>query len=168
MDQRKERKTSIGYSMQTCTWYTTLPLAVADNSSDGPTPEAKTKQILAIAPILHEQHPSQQPQPPQHFQQPQQQANAAPPPQAQPPPQQPPQFQQQQPAGQSNLIEFGQTDSTQATSIPPRNSLLQQQTAQQSMNVPPGLQEPMQPGYPLKRVDTLTKDVDEYVDAAAP
>ena len=31
---------------------------------------------------------------------------------------------------------------------------------------PAGLQEPLQPGQPIKRVDTLTSDVDEFVDAA--
>lgn len=30
---------------------------------------------------------------------------------------------------------------------------------------PAGLQAPLTPGQPLQRVDTVTKDVDEFVDA---
>ena len=30
---------------------------------------------------------------------------------------------------------------------------------------PPGLQEPLMPGQPIQRVDTVTKDLDEFVDA---
>jgi len=147
-------------------WARLLSYTCANRSSDGQTPEAKTKQILAIAPILKGQRPSQQPQPPQQSQAAQSQHAQSPP----QPQQQPPQAQHQS-AENSDLIDFGPADS-QATSIPPRNSSLQQQpvqqTVQQPMNAPAGLQEPMQPGQPLKRVDTLTKDLDEFVDAPAP
>ena len=125
-----------------------------DKCSDGPTPEAKTKQILAVAPILKDQPASQDsnPVPPQH---------------AQHTPQKPSQS-QQRPAGQGqkDLIDFGQTDSSvPASSVPARGSSLQQQTTQQPTSAPAGLQEPLMPGHPIKRVDTLTKDLDEFVDA---
>ena len=29
----------------------------------------------------------------------------------------------------------------------------------------PGLQQPLEPGEPLKRQDTITKDLDQFVDA---
>ena len=118
-----------------------------DKCSDGPTPEAKTKQILAVAPILKAQPASQD-------------SNPVPP--------QQPSHSQQQPAGQGqkDLIDFGQTDSSvPASSVPARGSSLQQQTTQQPANAPAGLQEPLMPGHPIKRVDTLTKDLDEFVDA---
>lgn len=151
--------------MQICELDEDYPRTNSDHHSDGPTPEAKAKQILAIAPILKGQFSSQANQ------------AAAPSHQAPNPPQQhpqslqqqyrPPLQAQQQPHQQSDLIDFGQSDSTPATSIPIRNSSLQQ-TGQPPMNAPSGLQEPMQPDQPLKRVDTLTKDVDEFVDAPAP
>ncbi|KAL2057071.1 hypothetical protein ABVK25_002810 [Lepraria finkii] len=118
---------------------------------DGPTPEAKTKQILAVAPILKDQSASQDSNPvsPQH---------------AQHTPQQPSQSRQQPTGqGQKDLIDFGQTDSS--SSVPVRGSSLQQQMTQQPTNSPAGLQEPLMPGHPIKRVDTLTKDLDEFVDA---
>ena len=122
-----------------------------DKCSDGPTPEAKTKQILAVAPILKDQSASQDSNPvsPQH---------------AQHTPQQPSQSRQQPTGqGQKDLIDFGQTDSS--SSVPARGSSLQQQMTQQPTNAPAGLQEPLMPGHPIKRVDTLTKDLDEFVDA---
>ena len=118
-----------------------------DKCSDGPTPEAKTKQILAVAPIFKNQPASQDSNPV--------------------PPQQPSQS-RQQPAGQGqkDLIDFGQTDSSvPASSVPARGSSLQQQTTQQPTNAPAGLQEPLMPGHAIKRVDTLTKDLVEFVDA---
>ena len=124
--------------------------AFAKVCSDGATPEEKTKQILAVAPILKGQTASQNtkaasPQP-------------APQPSSQPQP-------LQQPTSSNDLIDFGQSDSLPASSVPERNSSLQQQTMQQPTYAPSELQEPLMPGQPLKRVDTLTKDLDEFVDA---
>lgn len=156
--------------MRTCTQFTCLSLATTDKNSDGATPEAKAKQILAIAPILKGQPPFQQTQaaPSQQTQPPfQQQQQSHPHPQHSQQQQQQPYQAQQQPAGHNDLIDFGQPDTNQASPIPPRNSSLQQ-TVHQPMDAPPGLQEPMQPGQPLRRVDTLTKDVDEFVDAPGP
>ena len=131
--------------------------AFAKKSSDGATPEEKTKQILAVVPILKGQTASEN-------------AKAASPQKAQParePSSQPhPRIQQQQ-KGSNDLIDFGQSDSLPASSVPDRNSSLQQQTMQQPTNAPSGLQEPLMPGQPLRRVDTLTKDLDEFVDAPA-
>ncbi|KAK4692342.1 hypothetical protein P7C71_g4842, partial [Lecanoromycetidae sp. Uapishka_2] len=112
--------------------------------------------------------PPQQPQSSAHnqTQRQQQPQPQQPQPQQAQPQQQPPQA-SQIPVGHGDLIDFGQTNSMPVPSIPPRNSSLQQ-TVQEPMNLPPGLQDPMQPGQPLKRVDTLTKDVDEFVDAQAP
>ena len=117
------------------------------NASDGATPEEKTKQILAIAPILrgqqhHQQNKSTQSQ------------------QSQQTPQQPSRPQQQT-AGHDDLIDFGQSDSAQAKST----SMGHSDPMQFQQNAPPGMQAPLQPGHPLKRVDTKTKDVDEFVDA---
>ena len=128
--------------------------ACAKICSDGATPEEKTKQILAVAPILKGQTASQN-------------TKAASPEKAQPAPQSSSQAppQQQPPLSSNDLIDFGQSDSLPASSVPERNSSLQQQTMQQPTNVPSGLQEPLMPGQPLRRVDTETKDLDEFVDA---
>lgn len=75
-------------------------------SSDGPTPEAKIKQILAITPILGGQRPDQQSQnpPKQHTQaQPQVQQAQAPPQQAQDHQTYPPLQQAQAPAQQTQM-----------------------------------------------------------------
>ena len=82
-----------------------------------------------------------------------------------PPQQQSQQQQQQAPApDQGDLIDFGQSDALAsfATSI---NHAPSTPLAQQPGNAPPGLQEPLQPGQPIKRVDTLTDNLDEFVDA---
>ena len=127
--------------------------AFAKICSDGATPEEKTKQILAVAPILKGQTASQD-------------TKAPSPQKAQPSPQTPSQPKpQQQPTSTNDLIDFGQSASIPASSVPEINSSLQQQTMQQPTNAPSGLQEPLMPGQPLKRVDTLTKDLDEFVDA---
>ncbi|MCJ1273023.1 hypothetical protein MMC21_000812 [Puttea exsequens] len=120
---------------------------ILDANIDGKSPQERTQQILAIAPILKGQISS--------------------PPYKAAPTQQTPSVQPHQQATTNNdLIDFGQTEPVPLTSIPPRDSSLhQQQTIQQNADAPPGLQEPLQPGQPLKRVDTLTKDVDEFVDA---
>ena len=36
---------------------------------------------------------------------------------------------------------------------------------QSQTNAPLGMQEPLQPGHPIKRVDTRSKELDEFVDA---
>ena len=120
----------------------------ANHLSDGATPQEKIKQILAIAPIIKGQSmsPPQTASPPQQHQQPPQQSH------------QPP----QQPTGHSDLIDFGQTDTAPATLIPDRSSSLHQTAQQPAL---PGLQEPLVPGAPLKRVDTATNELDEFVDA---
>ena len=148
---RKEKKISTGFSMRICVCRENHLLRnIADFSSDGPTPEAKTQQILAITPILQGQKPSQQfNTPPQHQQVPQQ------------PPQQ---FSNPPPAMGNDLIDFGQ-------GAPSAVPALQQQAPQQypmhHEAVPPGLQQSLEPaiGQPVHRVDTATDDVDEFVDA---
>lgn len=121
---------------------------------DGPTPEAKVKQILSIAPILKgqtsqqmnggQQQQPQQPQQPQTLQQQHQQPPLSQPSQGSP----------------ADLIDFGQTTTPQLqlSSNPP---------TLQPDQLPAGLQKPLEPenGAPLKRQDTLTHDVDEFVDA---
>lgn len=114
---------------------------ILDANINGATPEEKTKQILAIAPILVGQKISQP-----------QQGKKTSQPQSQP---------QQQTAGHDDLIDFGQSDPNpntyeQAGQIDP----MQTQT-----NAPPGMQAPLQPGHPIKRVDTKSKELDEFVDA---
>lgn len=127
--------------------------AFAKICSDGATPEEKTKQILAVAPILKGQTASQD-------------TKASSPQKVQPNPQTLSQPKpEQQPTSTNDLIDFGQSASIPASSVPEINSSLQQQTMQQPTNAPSGLQEPLMPGQPLKRVDTLTKDLDEFVDA---
>ena len=128
--------------------------AFAKSCSDGATPEEKAKQILAVVPIIKGQGQTAS-----------QSTKAASPEQAQPAPSQP--QPQQQPTSSNDLIDFGQSNSLPASSVPDRNSSLQQQTMQQPTNAPSGLQEPLMPGQPLRRVDTLTKDLDEFVDAPA-
>ena len=126
---------------------------MADKYSDGKTSEEKTKQILAVVPILSGQTASQN------------NSSALPPRKDQPALQPFPQP-QQQPATQSNdLIDFGQSNSLPTTSVPERNSSLQQQTTHPTTYMPSESHEPVMPGHPIKRVDTLTKDLDEFVDA---
>lgn len=65
----------------------------------------------------------------------------------------------------SDLIDFGQTSGpSQATPQEQRSS---DQHLMQSHHIPQGLQTPIEPeiGTPIKRQDTLTKEVDEFVDA---
>lgn len=111
---------------------------------NGPNPEDKVRQILSIAPILSGQTrqqmngylPRQQPQPQQ--QSPQLSSGGSP----------------------VNLIDFDQASTAQKRPSPNSQSL-------KSGGIPPGLQQPLQPesGEPLKRQDTITKDLDEFVDA---
>lgn len=108
-------------------------------SSDGPTPDALSQQILSVAPILRGQssqsHASSTPS--QSHQ-----------PHAQPP------------AASGDLIDFGQSHD------PIPNS-----TSTKSHQAPPSqaalldLQDALELGQPVKRVDTFTSDMDEFVDA---
>ncbi|MCJ1453811.1 hypothetical protein MMC28_004160 [Mycoblastus sanguinarius] len=118
---------------------------------DGATPEIKTQQILALAPILKGQPPSQQPKAP-----PPQQAQPSAPPSTHP---------QQQSAVHNDLIDFGQPAATSTTSAPTRQADPQRMMQEQPTFAPTGLQETLRPGQPLKRVDTQTHDLDEFVDA---
>ena len=74
------------------------------------------------------------------------------------------QTQQNQRAAQDDLIDFGGTQSSAPVPAPSAQGN-HTQIAQQPANAPPGLQQPLQPGPPLQRIDTLTKDLDEFVDA---
>lgn len=106
--------------------------------SDGSTPKMKAEQILSIAPILKGQPPMPALNP-----------NGQP---APPPPT----------AAQGNLIDF---DQPATSSVPQAPTQSHSSMMSQPADAPAGLQEPLQPGQPLKRVDTLTSDVDEFVDA---
>ena len=105
--------------------------------SDGSTPKMKTQQILSIAPILKGQPPMPALNPNGH---------PAPPPPT---------------AAQGNLIDFDQPATSSVPQAPTQSHSMMSQPA----DAPAGLQEPLQPGQPIKRVDTLTSDVDEFVDA---
>ena len=109
-------------------------------NSDGKTPQQKTQQILAITPIIKGQTSS-----PQHGIPPQQQ-------------QLPPQVQTHASpvsAGHGDLIDF----SSDPVAQPPASNPTTIQ------GIPQGLQQPLQPGQPIKRQDTFTSEVDEFVDA---
>ena len=116
--------------------------------SDGGTPQEKIKQILAVAPILKGQSTSQQPvaSSSQYSQQTPKQMEPS----------------QAQNGEHANLIDFGQHDAPPAHPIPERGSSLQQTTQGPAT---PSLQQPLIPGEPLKRVDTATNELDEFVDA---
>ena len=151
---RKARKTWTGYWMQRCMDRTQkVPYAANVMISDGPTPEAKEKQILAIAPILPGQtisqthsrsHQSNGPVPQSSGH-----ADEAP-------------SQSPQPHPTSDLIDFGQSS---------QPAQQQQQSSNQhvleSQHTTQGSQKPLEPeiGTPIKRQDTITKEVDEFVDA---
>lgn len=149
--QKREKRISTGFSTRICRWKRAIHLhRVSNVSSDGPTPEAKTQQILAITQIVQGQKPSQHFNiPPVHQQQPQE-----PPQQSLNPTQ----------AGGNDLIDFGQ-------GAPSTASTLQQQKPQQHYmhqeTAPQGLQQPLEPamGQPVHRVDTATHELDEFVDA---
>lgn len=114
---------------------------------DGATPEEKTKQILAIAPILRGQQHNQQ----SKASQPQQSQENS----------QPPSQPQQQAVAHDDLIDFGQSNPAPSTSA----AVGQSKSMQFQPNAPPGMQAPLQPGHPIKRVDTKTNNLDEFVDA---
>ena len=145
VDQKKERKILIGYWMRICKCSArSSDCTDLENPSDGATPEQKTKQILAIAPILRGQsHNEQNKTSPLHQSQDTSQQS------------------HQQTAGHEDLIDFGQSNTAPVTSAPAG----QTDPMHFQPNAPPGMQAPLQPGQPIKRVDTKTRDLDEFVDA---
>ncbi|CAF9931524.1 hypothetical protein IMSHALPRED_008651 [Imshaugia aleurites] len=114
---------------------------------DGITSEEKTKQIIAVAPILKGQHHNQQSKAAQVHQS--QETS------------QPPSRSQEQTAGHDDLIDFGQSNPAPLTSAP----IGQTDPMHFQPDAPQGMQAPLQPGHPIKRVDTKTNDLDEFVDA---
>ncbi|KAL8853587.1 MAG: hypothetical protein Q9221_001573 [Calogaya cf. arnoldii] len=101
---------------------------------DGPTPDAKSKQILSVYPILQGQTS---------------QSNSTSSTKTQPisaPP----------PAASNDLIDFGQSDDPNTVS---GNSQAH------PLGGAHNLEDPLEPGQQVKRVDTLTSDLDEFVDA---
>ena len=119
-----------------------------DWPSDGATPLEKTRQILALAPIVKNQPSIQQAAAPSA-----QEQQSVPQHQTQP---------ARQPTNHSDLIDFGQAESAPPAIIPDRGSSLNHTAPQAGIS---GLQEPLVPGAPLKRVDTATNELDEFVDA---
>ncbi|MCJ1479939.1 hypothetical protein MMC06_000093 [Schaereria dolodes] len=150
---------------------------ILDANIDAPTPDAKSQQILAVAPILKGQKSShefdvahkdhQQAQAPQ-AQTPQSQIHQSRTSQSQIPQTPPPQI-GAPPSGlasnNGNLIEFGED------APPARQPVAKQQQVQNqaipSPYVQAGLQEPLQPqlGAPIVRLDSTTHQIDEFVDA---
>ena len=118
--------------------------------SDGKSPDAIAQQILAITPILKGQRPTQQTNMLQQHQH-----------------QQPSQSYVQPPAnvtpGNTDLIDFGNGSAGPTAS----HSQPMQSQVTESQHVPYGLQEPLQPqiGEPIRRQDTTSSDIDEFVDA---
>ena len=104
--------------------------------SNGSSPEIQAQQILAVAPILKGQTILSSPQ-----------SNGS--------NHQPTPSQQAPLAAQGNLIDFDEP----TTATPPS------QSTSNGGPIISSLHEPLQPGKPIHRVDTLTKDVDEFVDA---
>ncbi|MCJ1434520.1 hypothetical protein MMC27_003889 [Xylographa pallens] len=148
---------------------------------NGATPEEKVKQILAITPILKSQKQAQQPEPSQKPKPSQQPETSQPPEssqQLQPNSQQvqntpipskspiqhapvPATYATPAPASskQGNLIDFGSTAESERPTLPPNTHYTQDNVSH------PGLQQPLQPGQPLKRQDSNSGAVDEFVDA---
>lgn len=169
--------------MLTCKFASLLPvsiftLLVLIYNSDGDTPEKQTEQILAVTTILRGQKSSER--------------NVIPPHQSQP--QSEPQTYHEQPSksegNQSDLIDFGQNDSSQHPSISesdphPLSDLRPSQTkngGQSHNDVEQMLaststdqarhgslldfQDDLKKGLPaLHRKDTDTRSIDEFVDA---
>jgi hypothetical protein len=139
----------------------------ANITSNGSTPEEITKQILAVAPIIQGQKLGQQEpvtqqkeettQPPKSTEQPPQtqQKPAQPPPQSVLPtrPASQPAHPDLVPTNKGSLIEIGED---------PTAHSVQSQQAVHNDAMPPGLQQPLQP---IRRQDSNTNEVDEFVDA---
>ncbi|KAL8719138.1 MAG: hypothetical protein Q9225_003827 [Loekoesia sp. 1 TL-2023] len=107
---------------------------------DGPTPDAMSQQILSVAPILKGQNSKT------HFGNGSSQNHSS---NAQPA------------AATGNLIDFGESQNP----IPNSTSTQQQQQPPQGQTPLLDLQDQHEPGHPVKRVDTFTSDLDEFVDA---
>ncbi|KAI4185513.1 MAG: hypothetical protein L6R41_004083 [Letrouitia leprolyta] len=107
---------------------------------NGPTPNAMSQQILSVAPVLRGQTSQSQ------------YSNGL---------LQSHQSHAQPAAASGDLIDFGQ--STNPT--PNSTSTQQQQQPPQAQTPLLDLQDPLEPGHPVKRVDTFTSDLDEFVDA---
>lgn len=145
VDQKKAKRILTGYLMQKCLlsqWPPQILNKSADCTSDGPSPEIKVKQILAVYPILKGQSASDplHTTPSQHKQP------------------------QRNPAEQEDLIDFGRPDEKPA----PSSGLPQNKNIAQDNPVEPSsLQQPLQPDVQpsLVRVDTETNEVDQFVDA---
>ncbi|KAL8956362.1 MAG: hypothetical protein Q9183_006320, partial [Haloplaca sp. 2 TL-2023] len=108
------------------------------SASDGPTPDAKSQQILSVAPIL----PGQTSQ----------SLNGAHSSQSY-------QTQSSQGKNSNDLIDFGQASDSSGARLgqaPP-----QQPKTQDLLD----LQDQPGPGQPVQRVDTMTSDMEEFVDA---
>jgi hypothetical protein len=128
-----------------------LGFSLIETCRDGKTPEAVTEQILAIAPILPGQKRSGSFEIPPHKQK---QPQPAPPAPAN---------------GGMNLIDFDDPP------LPPpkevsdlkRGLMDEPEPFHSAGGTPPGLQAPLIPqsGYPIKRQDTNSGEVDEFVDA---
>lgn len=130
--------------------------------SNGPTPEAKTQQILEVAPILPGQLRSDDPlrsSSTHRYEH------------AQP-------IHPVQPQPHGELIDFGQNDLVAASNPEPTQQPMHKSTQQphlrndithnhKDISAPQPLQEPLDPviGHPLVRLDTETSEVDEFVDA---
>ena len=112
--------------------------------SDGPSPEAKVKQILAVAPILAGQKVAAVDG-----------VNGG-------------SFTQnhalQEPADSGDLLDFG-TLSAPALAPNGQSSTTNHELSPEVGNAPPGLQQPLQPTQPIKRIDTQEGSIDEFVDA---
>ena len=117
---------------------------IPDLSSNAPTPDGKAQQILAIAPILKGQQSTQKFSVPAPYYEATHVPNST----------------SQPPIGSADLIDFRQGAPVPAQQMAPKQ-------ARQSDNAPPGLQEPQNSdlNQPLKRQDTATDEVDEFVDA---
>lgn len=106
---------------------------------DGSTPEQKVKQILSVAPIL----PGQKPSPTNHL-------NGV---------------DSKQSSKVDDLIDFGASAPRAAQKpLGPPSQTLPPEPPRESHDLL-GLQEPMKPSQPIKRVDTLEGSLDEFVDA---
>ncbi|KAL8802353.1 MAG: hypothetical protein Q9200_006605 [Gallowayella weberi] len=115
-----------------------LDWILAANIRNGSTPDEMSKQILSVAPILRDQTAQSS-----HSSQ----TNG-------PPPAAPP----------HDLIDFGQPSASAPQSGKTQQPPQTQKPSQVQGNLL-DLQDPPEVGHPVKRVDTFTSDLDEFVDA---
>jgi len=112
---------------------------------DGPTPNARTQQILAVAPIIQGQKVSTEFEVPKHHPRHAQKTSLP-------------------ASGGNDLIDFGQNDApAQSTKAP-------QPPAQFMQNQNASLAQPLEPrnDRPIQRVDSYTHELDQFVDAEEP